>query len=67
MEERRATEPRCEAAAEVEGPAVPRGDAPLLGSFLNSWAIATLLRGTVGEVYTTMSYHNSFLVSLYTR
>ena len=51
MEERRPNERRSEAAAGVEGPAVPRGDAPLLGSVLNSWAIATLLPETVGEVY----------------
>ena len=42
---------KSEAAVGVEGPAVHRRDAPLLGSVLNSWAIATLLQETVGEVY----------------
>jgi hypothetical protein len=68
MEERRANERRSEAAAGVKGPAVPRGDAPLFGSVLNSWAITTLLRETVGEVYTTTPFlfsFEGFLFSLY--
>ena len=51
-EERRPNVRKSEAAAGVEGPAVHRRDAPVLpGSILNSWAIATLLQETVGEVY----------------